>query len=154
MNSTNNMNSTMVKFAKYGVDGQIQFIGEMPEFMLKHQQDDYLYVGEANAQTQYIYLETRELRTYTALEQVAKDNCPVGWTWCMPQRKALDLRSPTEKQADAVTQCRIDRVRAYPPLSDLADALVHQSMGNEQPLQDYLAACRAVKENIPKPNVA
>lgn len=43
------------------------------------------------------------------------------------------------------------RAAEYPPLSDLADALVHQAHGNDKPLEDYLAKCRAVKERHPKP---
>lgn len=40
---------------------------------------------------------------------------------------------------------------AYPPLSELADALVHQMGGNNDPMERYLAACAAVKATYPKP---
>jgi hypothetical protein len=43
------------------------------------------------------------------------------------------------------------RANAYPPLSELADALVHQQMGNDQPMKKYLEACAAVKKRYPKP---
>lgn len=42
------------------------------------------------------------------------------------------------------------RAAAYPPFAELADALVHQSLGNPQPLADYIAKCVAVKERFPK----
>ncbi len=44
------------------------------------------------------------------------------------------------------------RAREYPPLTDLADALVHQANGDDTKLEAYLAACRAVKERYPKPS--
>lgn len=40
----------------------------------------------------------------------------------------------------------------YPPMQDLADALVHQANGDDTKLQAYLEACKAVKERYPKPN--
>ena len=39
----------------------------------------------------------------------------------------------------------------YPPLTDLADALYHQSKGDETKLTAYLAKCEAVKTKYPKP---
>jgi hypothetical protein len=43
------------------------------------------------------------------------------------------------------------RAAAYPPLSDLADALVHQSAtGDDTNLKAYFKACLAVKERHPK----
>ena len=38
----------------------------------------------------------------------------------------------------------------YPPLTDLADALYHQSKGDETKLTAYLAKCEAVKQKYPK----
>lgn len=44
------------------------------------------------------------------------------------------------------------RLAEYPPITDLADALVHQSMtGDDTKLKAYLTACKAVKERYPKP---
>jgi len=40
----------------------------------------------------------------------------------------------------------------YPPLTDLADALYHQSKGDETKLTAYLAKCEAVKTKYPKPS--
>jgi hypothetical protein len=42
------------------------------------------------------------------------------------------------------------RVDEYPPLTDLADALYHQSKGDETKLTAYLAKCEAVKQKYPK----
>ena len=42
------------------------------------------------------------------------------------------------------------REREYPPLTDLADALYHQSKGDETKLTAYLAKCEAVKQKYPK----
>lgn len=43
------------------------------------------------------------------------------------------------------------RARAYPPLTDFADALVKQALGDPKPFLDYVAKCKAVKDRIPKP---
>ena len=45
-----------------------------------------------------------------------------------------------------------NRQREYPPLTDLADALYHQSKGDETKLTAYLAKCEAVKTKYPKPS--
>jgi hypothetical protein len=45
-----------------------------------------------------------------------------------------------------------NRQREYPPLADLADALYHQSKGDETKLTAYLAKCEAVKTKYPKPS--
>ncbi len=44
------------------------------------------------------------------------------------------------------------RQAEYPPLTDLADALYHQSKGDETKLTAYLAKCEAVKTKYPKPS--
>ena len=58
---------------------------------------------------------------------------------------------------EATVQAYIDaneyiakRVAEYPPLTDLADALYHQSKGDETKLTAYLAKCEAVKQKYPK----
>jgi len=43
-----------------------------------------------------------------------------------------------------------NRIKEYPPLTDLADALYHQSKGDETKLTAYLAKCEAVKQKYPK----
>ena len=41
---------------------------------------------------------------------------------------------------------------AYPPLSDLADALYWQGQGDDTKMKAYLAAVDAVKRQFPKSN--
>ena len=43
------------------------------------------------------------------------------------------------------------RQAEYPPLTDLADALYHQSKGDETKLTAYLTNCEEVKTKYPKP---
>jgi hypothetical protein len=42
------------------------------------------------------------------------------------------------------------RTQEYPPLTDLADALYHQSKGDETKLTAYIAKVEAVKQKYPK----
>ncbi|AOO81660.1 hypothetical protein [Bosea vaviloviae] len=49
---------------------------------------------------------------------------------------------------------RARRAADYPPLTELADALVHQQAGDGSKLCAYLDACRAVKARYPKPDPA
>jgi hypothetical protein len=42
------------------------------------------------------------------------------------------------------------RAPEYPPITDLADALYHQSKGDETKLTAYLVKCEAVKQKYPK----
>ena len=49
------------------------------------------------------------------------------------------------------TQYQRDRIREYPNLSVLADAIYHQANGNNEPMEAYIAACKAVKDAFPKP---
>jgi hypothetical protein len=66
-----------------------------------------------------------------------------------------DLQQPTAEAilAEAAKQAYIPlRVAAYPPVQQLADALVHQANGDPAPLTAYIAACNAVKAQYPKPS--
>ena len=42
------------------------------------------------------------------------------------------------------------RSTEYPPIKDFADAMYWASKGDESKLQEYYAACEAVKEKYPK----
>lgn len=42
------------------------------------------------------------------------------------------------------------RQQEYPPLTELADALYHQSKGDDTKMTAYLAKCEAVKQKYPK----
>jgi hypothetical protein len=72
---------------------------------------------------------------------------------------AFDAQGNTVAYNEATVQAYIDahayiekRQAEYPPLADLADALYHQSKGDETKLTAYLAKCEAVKTKYPKPN--
>ena len=70
------------------------------------------------------------------------------------------ISQPTKEQIDAEIlrlQTQYDaqeyarkRAPEYPPLTDLADALYHQSKGDETKLTAYLAKCEVVKQKYPK----
>jgi len=54
-------------------------------------------------------------------------------------------------QADyAATQYQRNRQPEYPPITDLADALYWASEGDSTKLDEYYAACAAVKAKYPK----
>jgi len=71
---------------------------------------------------------------------------------------AFDAQGNPVSYDEAAVQAYIDahayiakRQPEYPPLTDLADALYHQSKGDETKLTAYLAKCEAVKTKYPKP---
>jgi hypothetical protein len=45
---------------------------------------------------------------------------------------------------------KLQRATKYPPLTDLADALYHQSKGDETKITAYLEKVEAVKQKYPK----
>ena len=51
----------------------------------------------------------------------------------------------------AATQYQRDRLPEYPSMADLADALYWNSTGDSTKLDEYYAACAAVKAKYPKP---
>jgi len=65
----------------------------------------------------------------------------------------LDLQEVKEEECE-VKQVEIHytilRRGEYPPLEQLADALVHQSLGDDSYLKEYIEKCRKVKEKYPK----
>jgi len=70
---------------------------------------------------------------------------------------AYDANENVVQYNEATVQAYIDahayiekRQAEYPPLTDLADALYHQSKGDETKLTAYLAKCEAVKQKYPK----
>jgi len=59
----------------------------------------------------------------------------------------------TRLQADYASKLyQRNRAAEYPPFADLADALYHQSKGDETKLTAYLTKCEAVKTKYPKPS--
>ena len=70
---------------------------------------------------------------------------------------AYDANENIVTYNEATVQAYIDahayiakRQPEYPPLTDLADALYHQSKGDETKMTAYLAKCEAVKQKYPK----
>jgi len=67
-----------------------------------------------------------------------------------PSKEQIDAEIlKLQTQYDAQEYAR-KRAPEYPPLTDLADALYHQSKGDETKLTAYLAKCEAVKQKYPK----
>jgi hypothetical protein len=97
------------------------------------------------------YVVNGELCAYTAAEAAALANLPAGWTWLLPDRRAVDLRTAEQQAIDAAAAIDAARSAAYPPLADLADALYWQANKNQKPMDDYLAAVTVVKVKYPKP---
>ena len=71
---------------------------------------------------------------------------------------AFDINGNPVTYDETAVQAYIDahayiakRQPEYPPLTDLADALYHQSKGDETKLTAYLAKCESVKTKYPKP---
>ena len=80
---------------------------------------------------------------------------PTGWS-------VRGTHVTFENRADALTDREIEdafnayqyienRVGEYPPLTELADALYWSSKGSNTKLDEYYAACEAVKAKYPKP---
>lgn len=63
----------------------------------------------------------------------------------------LDKTSPPPPPPSALELIRRERALAYPPIGELADALVKNLNGDLAPLANYAAACLAVKAQYPKP---
>jgi len=68
--------------------------------------------------------------------------------------QALVDTAAAEIQAELdATQYQRDRQPEYPSLADLADALYWSNQGDNTKLDEYYAACAAVKAKYPKPEV-
>ena len=66
--------------------------------------------------------------------------------------QALVDAAAAEIQAELdATQYQRDRQPEYPSLADLADALYWSNQGDNTKLDEYYAACAAVKAKYPKP---
>ena len=68
--------------------------------------------------------------------------------------QALVNAAAAEIQAELdATQYQRDRQPEYPSLATLADALYWSNQGDNTKLDEYYAACAAVKAKYPKPEV-
>ena len=66
--------------------------------------------------------------------------------------QALDDAAAAELAAEAAaTQYQRNRQPEYPSLATLADALYWSNQGDNTKLDEYYAACAAVKAKYPKP---
>lgn len=148
----------MKEFIIYNHLGEIVQTGTVVEHMLHLQANAsvnrFLLEGRADIHTQYVDVKTRELRTFTEAELHIKRNIPKGWVWLMPDRKALDMRTKEQKLADLEASFLASRSRAYPPLTEFADAMYWMSRGDQTKMNAYLEACDKVKQDFPKPNMA
>jgi hypothetical protein len=72
-----------------------------------------------------------------------------GVTWDQVSAKLAEL------EADyTATEYQRQRAPEYPGIADLADALYWNSTGDSSKLDEYYAACAAVKAKYPKPEVS
>ncbi len=97
------------------------------------------------------YVLAGKLCAYTPAEVAALAALPPGWTWLLPDRRAVDFRTQAQRDLDAAAIIDAKRVAEYPPLTALADALYWQANKDSKPMDEYLAAVTAVKAKYPKP---
>ena len=97
----------------------------------------------------------------TALTEAINALRPDGWVRNKDNTLAnvewrAGITPPTQAEVDAamaVIEYREKRRVAYPPLADLADAIVKQPPDDGAALDAYRAACLAVTAKYPKPEV-
>jgi hypothetical protein len=68
----------------------------------------------------------------------------------IPTREEIETEVARLEAEYAANEYQRLRVSKYPPLADLADALYHQSKGDNTKMEAYVAACEAVKLKYPK----
>lgn len=83
------------------------------------------------------------------LNVVVEDDALVspGYTYNPSNGEFISNFDP-EAWKDGLTNFAL-RALSYPPLTELADALVHQQAGDDGPMQVYLAKVQAVKDQYP-----
>jgi len=88
------------------------------------------------------------------LNQSSAPNYIVRWIGGDPQPTQDQLQDAWDEYVaeQNATKYQRDRQPEYPPLSDLADALYWSNQGDNTKLDEYYAACAAVKNKYPKPN--
>lgn len=141
----------MTIFVMYDKDGVITQSGECPDDHFDIQipaPDCHILEGYGQSTTHYVL--NNEICAYSDSELQAKNNISFGWTWKMPDRIAIDLRTSEQKSSDASQIIDNLRRAAYPPLTDFADAMYWQAQGDNSKMTAYIAACEAVKLKYPK----
>ena len=66
---------------------------------------------------------------------------------------AVDAKAAEFQAAEDAVAYKRQRRPEYPSLADLADALYWSNQGDNTKLDEYYAACAAVKAEYPKPEV-
>ena len=88
-----------------------------------------------------------------SLNQAQAPNYITRWIGGDPQPTEAELQAAWDEyltERDA-TQYQRDRQPKYPDLAVLADALYWSNQGDNTKLDEYYAACAAVKAKYPKP---
>ena len=77
------------------------------------------------------------------------------WVGGDPQPTEAELQAAWDAYVaeQAATEYQRNRQPEYPSLVDLADALYWSNQGDNTKLDEYYAACAAVKAKYPKPEV-
>ena len=90
-----------------------------------------------------------------SLNQAHAPNHIVRWIGGDPQPTEAELEAAWQEHLaeQAATQYQRDRQPEYPDLAVLADALYWSNQGDNTKLDEYYAACAAVKAKYPKPEV-
>jgi len=70
-----------------------------------------------------------------------------------PTEQELQTEIDRLRAEHEATQYQRDREMEYPPIAVLADALYWSNQGDNTKLDEYYAACAAVKAKYPKPEV-
>jgi hypothetical protein len=90
-----------------------------------------------------------------SLNQAHAPNHIIRWIGGDPQPTEAELEAAWQEHLaeQAATQYQRDRQPEYPSLATLADALYWSNQGDNTKLDEYYAACAAVKAKYPKPEV-
>lgn len=71
--------------------------------------------------------------------------------WTPPTKDVVEAYlTKIQEEWDLKVKYKVLRKQVYPDVAQLADAIYHQSQGNNVPMEAYIAAVQAVKEQFPK----
>lgn len=145
-----------MKYCAFNKDGVITKVGFTTAPELIAQTEEYVLFnidGDVADHTHYVDMTLMEPFRYTPAEQETKDNLLPGWRWKMPDRVVEYIWNAEQAKEGALELMTQQRAAAYPPLQDFADAMYWQSRGDPTKMEAYLAACDAVKQQFPKPEI-
>ena len=88
-----------------------------------------------------------------SLNQAQEPNANTRWIGGDPQPTEAELQAAWDAHVaeQAATEYQRQRAPEYPSMVDLADAMYWNSTGDSTKLDEYYAACAAVKAKYPKP---